>query len=282
MIGIVLLNKPKGLTSNTAMQKVRRALGVRKAGHTGTLDPMATGMLPICIGRATRLCSYFLDVDKTYRATIQLGEQTSTGDAEGEVVMTKPLPELTEELIQGVFEKFTGQISQIPPMYSALKHEGKKLYELARKGVEIEREPRKITIYHLELEAFDHHSITINVRCSKGTYIRVLGEDIAGALGTCGHLTMLERTACAGFEPTQMHTLEEITDNPTAYILPIDKALDWPQCAITQDDLERLQQGREIEINATENGLHLFMLDKTVVAFGEVDHGQLNWRKLLI
>lgn len=282
MIGFILLNKPKGLSSNTAMQKVRRMLGVKKAGHTGTLDPLATGMLPICIGRATRLASYFLDEDKTYTARINLGMQTATGDVEGDCVMTKPVSGLSEAIIEKALTNFRGPIEQVPPMYSALKHQGKKLYDLARKGLEVERPAREITIYDLQCTGFTQETIDITVTCSKGTYIRVLGEDIAKALGTVGHLGALHRVSCAGFQSTQMHSLEEIETSPESFILSLDTALNWPQVDITQADFDELMMGHSIELKTDVHGLSLLKQGDDIVAFGEIENSQLNWRKFLV
>ncbi|WP_206460869.1 tRNA pseudouridine(55) synthase TruB, partial [Acinetobacter baumannii] len=198
--GVFLLNKPLGLSSNAALQKVRWLYRAQKAGHTGALDPLATGLLPICLGEATKFSHYLLDSTKRYQTTVRLGQTTTTGDVEGDILQERPIPVLSKELIEQTLEKFRGDIQQVPPMYSALKKEGKPLYELARKGIEIEREARPVTIYALELIEFTENSITLDVTCSKGTYIRVLGEDIGEALGCGGHLTMLHRIQTGHFE----------------------------------------------------------------------------------
>lgn len=206
--GVFLLNKPLGISSNAALQKVRWLYRAQKAGHTGALDPLASGLLPICLGEATKFSHYLLDSTKRYQTTIFLGHSTTTGDVEGEVLLEQAVPELTEARIQEVLAKFTGDIQQVPPMYSALKKEGRPLYELARQGIEIEREARPITIYAITLLSFTENSITLDVTCSKGTYIRVLGEDIAKALGTYGHLTYLHRTRTGHFDLIPSYTLE--------------------------------------------------------------------------
>ncbi|WP_116963963.1 tRNA pseudouridine(55) synthase TruB [Fastidiosibacter lacustris] len=196
--GIIIINKPYGLSSNQALQRIKKAFNAQKAGHTGSLDPLATGVLPICFGQATRISQYLLDANKSYEATIQLGISTDSGDIEGQVIRTSDIPVLDEETINTTLQRFIGQIKQVPPMYSALKHQGVPLYEFARKGIEIERKPRVITIFALKLIDYDayKHTINIDVHCSKGTYIRTLGMDIAQALGTDGHLTKLTRTQC--------------------------------------------------------------------------------------
>lgn len=207
--GVLLLDKPAGLSSNTALQKARRLFNAEKAGHTGVLDPLATGLLPVCFGEATKFAQYLLDADKAYTATLKLGEATATGDAEGETVQTGP-GNIPPETFQAACLALTGPVRQIPPMYSALKHEGRPLYEYARKGIVIERKPRDINIYAIETTRFTPPEAVINVRCSKGTYIRTLSEDIARHCGTVAHLTALRRTETAGFRISQTHTLETL------------------------------------------------------------------------
>lgn len=228
--GVFLLNKPLGLSSNAALQKVRWLYRAQKAGHTGALDPLATGLLPICLGEATKFSHYLLDSTKRYQTTVRLGQTTTTGDVEGDILQERPIPVLSEELIEQTLEKFRGDIQQVPPMYSALKKEGKPLYELARKGIEIERETRPVTIYALELIEFTENSITLDVTCSKGTYIRVLGEDIGEVLGCGGHLTMLHRIQTGHFELIPSYTieyLESLTEEQReALLLPVYAPID--------------------------------------------------------
>lgn len=223
--GVFLLNKPLGLSSNSALQKVRRLFNAQKAGHTGALDPLATGLLPICLGEATKFSHYLLDSTKRYQTTVKLGQTTATGDVEGEILQQRDVPVLTEANIEQVLEQFRGDIKQVPPMYSALKREGRPLYELARQGIEIEREARPVTIYELKLLSFTEDSLTLDVTCSKGTYIRVLGEDIGEALGCGGHLTKLHRTQTGHFELIPSYTLEylETLTSPErdALLLPV-------------------------------------------------------------
>lgn len=206
--GVFLLNKPLGISSNAALQKVRWLYRAQKAGHTGALDPLASGLLPICLGEATKFSHYLLDSVKRYQTTIQLGHSTTTGDVEGEVLLQQAVPALSQECIEQVLAQFQGDIMQVPPMYSALKKEGRPLYELARQGIEIEREARPVTIYAIELLSFTEQSMTLDVTCSKGTYIRVLGEDIAKALGTYGHLTYLHRIKTGHFDLIPSYSIE--------------------------------------------------------------------------
>ena len=203
MHGVLLLDKPLGLSSNQALQKAKWLLRADKAGHTGTLDPLATGVLPLCFGAATKFSQVQLEADKTYEALIVLGKKTSTGDAEGDVIETRPVPAITPELLAAMTQRFTGPLAQIPPMYSALKKDGKALYEYARKGEEVEREPRHIVIHELTLtpatDVSGQPAVWLVARCSKGTYIRTLGEDIAEAMGCGGHLGSLRRIETGGF-----------------------------------------------------------------------------------
>ncbi len=224
--GLVLLNKPAGVTSNGILQQVRRIYSAKKAGHTGALDPFATGLLPICFGEGTKISGLLLDADKTYIATLQLGQATDSGDKDGEIVQEEEVPVLTADRIETVLKKFRGNSTQIPPMYSALKHQGKPLYYYARQGIEIERPARQIKILELVLESFDgQKEIQFTVSCSKGTYIRTLAEDIAKSLDTVGHLTALHRIKTGNLTAEQMVSIETIEKNKAAYLLPIDLPL---------------------------------------------------------
>jgi tRNA pseudouridine55 synthase len=202
--GILLLNKPAGLSSNQALQRVKRLLNARKAGHTGSLDPAATGMLPCCFGEATKVCAFLLNADKTYRVTAKLGIATDTGDADGNEIATAEVPALNRDEWNSILQGFLGESQQIPPMYSALKKDGKRLYELARKGETVEREPRTIHVRAIELLEFASTRLVFRVRCSKGTYIRSMVEDIAAKAGTVAHTARLHREAVGGFEPADM------------------------------------------------------------------------------
>jgi tRNA pseudouridine55 synthase len=207
--GVLLLDKPLGLSSNQALQKAKWLLRAEKAGHTGTLDPLASGVLPLCFGAATKFSQLHLDADKTYEATARLGVKTSTGDAEGEVIAERPVSVTADDLAR-VEAQFTGPIRQVPPMHSALKKDGKALYQYAREGVEVERAAREVTIHSLALAASSASDIRIRATVSKGTYIRTLGEDIGEALGCGAHLTALRRTATGGFDVSQCVTLEAL------------------------------------------------------------------------
>lgn len=207
--GIVLLNKPIGLSSNQALQRVRRLYQAAKAGHTGSLDPLATGMLPLCLGEATKFSQYLLDANKRYLTCIQLGKRTTTGDREGEVLTEESVPTLTDDSLEAILDRFRGDIEQIPPMYSALKHEGRPLYEYARQGIVIERKRRRVTVSNLTLVSRTDDTLTLDIQCSKGTYIRTIGEDIGEALGCGAHLHSLHRISTAGYLPENMMTLEQ-------------------------------------------------------------------------
>ncbi|WP_104513245.1 tRNA pseudouridine(55) synthase TruB [Acinetobacter indicus] len=252
--GVFLLNKPLGISSNAALQKVRWLYRAQKAGHTGALDPLASGLLPICLGEATKFSHFLLDSTKRYQTTIQLGHSTTTGDVEGEVLLEAAVPTLNEENILTVLAQFTGDIQQVPPMYSALKKEGRPLYELARKGIEIERDARPISIYALELLGFTDDSITLDVTCSKGTYIRVLGEDIAKALGSYGHLTYLHRIQTGHFDLSPSYTLDYLESlseaEREALLLPVYAPIEhFPQVQVPEGRAEYFCRGMESNID---------------------------------
>ena len=249
--GVLLLDKPLAWSSNDALQKAKWLLRAEKAGHTGTLDPLATGVLPLCFGAATKFSQLQLNADKTYSATVKLGEKTSTGDAEGEVVERRAV-HVTQADLERVTAQFTGQLLQTPPMYSALKKDGKALYTYAREGVSVEREPRAITIYDLKTRLIEENcpypAIELLVKCSKGTYIRTLGEDIAEALGCGGHLTALRRLQTGGFGVAQSHCLEALTamtdDERQACLLPVDALLEnHHQVALDSSEAGRFLSG---------------------------------------
>ncbi|MEL6200258.1 MAG: tRNA pseudouridine(55) synthase TruB [Pseudomonadota bacterium] len=250
--GILLLDKPLGISSNQALQRARRALSARKAGHTGSLDPLASGMLPLCFGDATRVSQLLLDADKTYAAVAALGQATSTGDAEGEVTQSQPVPSLDLTGWQQLANGFLGDIDQVPPMYSALKHEGRRLYELARAGQAVDRPPRRVHIHQLDIAALDGDQLSIRVVCSKGTYIRTLVEDLAQAAGTVAHTARLRREAVAPFVGP-MHTLEALealetgAPLPEGWLLPTDAGLcDWQTVTLPDGDAARFCQGQRL------------------------------------
>lgn len=252
--GLLLLNKPAGLTSNQALQKVKRLLNARKAGHTGALDPSATGMLPLCFGEATKICAYLLDADKTYRVTARLGEATDTGDADGKVVATAPVPAIDSAGWRQILNSFTGTIMQVPPMYSALKKDGKRLYELARKGQVVERKARPVHINSIDLLEASGTRLVFRVSCSKGTYVRTLVEDIARAAGTVAHTEILHREAVGRFGAADMldlATAEKAAEGDPAALrerlLPADSALaDWPEASLEAEDAARFSGGQRV------------------------------------
>jgi len=254
--GIVLLDKPAGLSSNAALQRVKRAFGATKAGHTGSLDPLASGMLPVCLGEATKVAGVLLDGRKRYQFVIVLGERTPSGDTESDVVEVRSVPPLESAHVKTVLASFAGSRLQTPPMYSALKHQGKPLYRLARRGIEVERAPREIRLEDIELESLSGSRLSLRVTCSKGTYIRALAEDIAAALGTVGHVATLRRLWAEPFEALPMRELEELeaadAEHRADFLLPPDTALrDLPQVQLSAADASRLMNGQAVLWNAS-------------------------------
>lgn len=245
--GVLLLDKPVGLSSNDALQKAKRLYRAEKAGHTGTLDPLASGLLPLCFGAATKFSQVSLDADKAYRATLKLGQTTSTGDAEGEVLSERPL-QVDRGAIDAACQRFTGQINQVPPMHSALKKDGKALYEYARAGIEVEREARQVTIHRIDIVEWQAERLVIDVICSKGTYIRTLAEDIGEALGCGAHLSALRRTGSGALRVDDAVTLEQLEalDEPgrDALLQPVDTLLaSWPEVRLDPADAGRFLSG---------------------------------------
>jgi tRNA pseudouridine55 synthase len=273
--GIVLLNKRLDVSSNKALQEVRRLFNANKAGHTGSLDPLATGLLPLCFGEATKVSALMLDDDKRYQFTLRLGIMTDTGDSEGRVINQMPIPTLTETGLLNCLETFIGPIDQVPPMYSALKHQGKKLYELAREGKTVDRQPRRITIYALNLLCFDHEQITLDVRCSKGTYIRSLAEDIGDALGSCATVTALRRTAAGMFDIAQAYTLEQLqamseTELPNC-MMAVDVPLkQMPAISLSPEQAISIHHGQQIRITGHAPGNVRMYSELTFLGLGEI------------
>lgn len=252
--GILLLDKPAGVTSNAALQAVKRLFRARKAGHTGSLDPLATGLLPVCLGEATKLSGYLLDADKRYRAEIRLGITTTTGDAEGDPLLVREIGAVDRARVEAAAARFTGAIEQIPPMHSALKRNGVPLYKLARQGVEVEREPRSVTIHSLTVVRVDADRVEIDVHCSKGTYIRVLAEDIGAALGCGAHVSALRRTGVGGFDFHRMVALETLrglsehgTEALDVLLVSMEDALmHWPEVRLAPDVAFFLRRGQAV------------------------------------
>lgn len=286
--GILLLDKPLGFSSNQALQKIKWLLKAAKAGHTGTLDPLATGLLPLCFGEATKFAHYLTDADKTYVATIKLGITTTTGDAEGAVLSTHPV-NVNQVDFEKTSQQFIGEISQVPPMYSALKFEGKALYEYARAGVEIERQSRQVTIHAITLNAFEIDVATITVRCSKGTYIRTLAEDIGKQLGCGAHLIGLRRTATANYDISQAITIEQFEamgdERRLTMLAPPDSAvLHLPAITLDDDSAFYLLQGQAVwRSGAIPQGLlRLYDEHKSFLGLGELqDDGKIAPKRLM-
>ena len=253
--GILLLDKPRGMTSNEALQRVKRLYRAQKAGHTGSLDPLATGLLPICLGEATKVSGFLLSADKEYRAVCRLGVRTSSGDADGEVLETRPVPPLDPARVEAVLARFRGEIRQVPPMHSAIKRGGVPLYKLAHAGQEVPREARTVTIHRLELESLRENELVLHVRCSKGTYIRTLAEDIGEALGCGAHIVALERIGVGPFDARDMVPLarlealaaEEGVAALDRLLLPVDAALrGWPRVDLTETAAYYLRKGQPV------------------------------------
>lgn len=248
--GVLLLDKPVGLSSNDALIRAKRVMNAKKAGHTGTLDPFATGLLPLCFGEATKFSQDLLEADKTYEATVHLGIRTDTGDTEGEAIETLPV-DVTVEQIEAALARFRGPILQVPPMYSALKRDGKALYEYAREGIVLEREARPVTIHALELIAYEAPMLRIRVTCSKGTYVRVLGEDIGAALGTGAHLNALRRIQVGALTLDGMITLEALQAHaePRSLLAPVDALLStFPAVELTPELAKRFLNGQRLAL----------------------------------
>ena len=246
--GVLLLDKATGLSSNSALQQARRLYRAEKAGHTGVLDPLATGLLPICFGQATKFAQYLLDADKAYFATLRLGQATDTGDAEGSITVTSHT-EISQAEFQVACQQHLGAHQQLPPMYSALKHQGKPLYQYARQGIDIQRQPRNIHIHDIHILRFQFPEAQISVQCSKGTYIRTLAEDIAKSAHTLAHLTALRRTATAGFQIERSHSIESLAaiteEQRDALLLPCDALVQHlPQHTASEQTIRALRFGQ--------------------------------------
>jgi tRNA pseudouridine55 synthase len=285
--GILLLDKPLGLTSNAALQLVKQLYQAEKAGHTGSLDPLATGLLPICLGEATKFSAYLLDADKSYRARVHLGVRTSTGDAEGQPVAHSNPAGLGREQLEAVIPRFLGRIDQVPPMYSALKREGLPLYTLARAGVEVERAPRAVRIHQLRVLAFEPPYFEFEVRCSKGTYVRTLAEDWAAAVGQQAHLAALRRTGLEPFGAGAMIDLEQLRQAESgvrdALLLAPQAALrGWPRLTVDAELALRLEQGQKIRVETAAGLIAVFDRRERLLGIADSDGaGQLVPRRWL-
>ncbi|TFH91723.1 tRNA pseudouridine(55) synthase TruB [Vibrio ouci] len=298
--GVILLDKPTGISSNDALQKVKRVYFAEKAGHTGALDPLATGMLPICLGEATKFSQFLLDSDKRYRVIAKLGERTDTSDSDGEVVETRPV-DVSLEKLEASIDKFRGESDQVPSMFSALKYQGKPLYEYARKGIEVPRESRKITVYEIALHRFEGDEVEMEVHCSKGTYIRTIVDDLGEMLGCGAHVTMLRRTGVAKYPYEKMVTLEQLNElleqahrdevapkellDPL--LLPMDTAVeDLPEVNLNAELTNLVQHGMPVQVLGAPEGTPLRMTsgeEKLFIGVAEVNgDGKVAPKRLVV
>jgi tRNA pseudouridine55 synthase len=281
LAGIVLVDKPQGLTSNRILQKTKRLFQARKAGHTGTLDPMATGMLPICFGAATKVSGMMLESSKRYRVTARFGSATDTGDATGTVIDRDAGPAVPIDVLRAAVDRMVGPIRQIPPMYSALKHEGKRLYELARAGKEVPRKAREVEIFELTIESFEWPDLTLQVHCSKGTYVRSLVVDLAQAVGTVAHVAALRRLSVGPFAESQMVGFDELETAASEGLESLDRLLldadaalvDRPAVRVSEADGVALRQGRRVALVSpeSEGSVRIYDAEGRFVGIGDVD-----------
>lgn len=294
--GILLLDKPLGITSNDALQQVKHFYRAVKAGHTGSLDPLATGLLPICLGGATKFSGFLLDADKHYQVRVRLGVTTATADAEGEILETAPTEGVGEQDLRTVLQGFVGPIEQLPPMYSAVKHKGERLYKLARQGIEVERTPRTVQIHSLDLLNAAIPDFDMDVHCSKGTYVRTLAEDIGKALGCGGHVSALRRTGVGPYQDsdTRFVTLDDVERLGSemdgfagldALLLPLESALGrWPAVRLSEDAAFYLRQGQAVLVpqSPTEGLVRLYDPSERFIGVGEIlDDGKVQPKRLL-
>ena len=289
--GVLLLDKPQGMSSNQALQAAKRITRARKAGHTGSLDPIATGLLVICLGEATKLASFLLNADKYYLTTCRLGIRTTTGDAEGSVVTERPVPHLTRTRLDAVLRAFTGTIEQVPPMYSALKHQGRRLYMLARAGIEVERAPRQVSIHALSLREVEAQALTLEIACSKGTYIRTLVEDIGEALGCGAHVVALRRLGVGPFQGVAMVTLEalqaRLQDRQALeeVLIASDQVLsDHPAATLTADMAFYVRAGQPVLVPGAPSQGMVRLYDERAQFMGVgvvLDDGRVGPKRLL-
>ena len=291
--GVLLLDKPVGWTSNAALQAVKRLYQAQKAGHTGSLDPLASGLLPICLGEATKLSGLLLNADKAYRFTCRLGVTTATGDAEGEILATRSVGPLSQGQVEAALQRFTGAIQQTPPMYSAVKRDGQPLYKLARKGIEVERAPREVTIHELRLLRLDAEELECELRCSKGTYVRTLAADLGEALGYGAHIVALRRTAVEPYDAARMVTLEALRERAEQGLAALDEVLlppdstlpDWPAVRVRGDAAFYLRQGQPVLVpRAPPQGwVRLYEGEERFLGIGKIlDDGRVAPRRLLL
>ncbi len=291
--GIVLLDKPQGLSSNAALQEVKRLFEARKAGHTGSLDPLATGVLPLCLGEATKVSQFLLDSDKRYRAGIKLGIRTDSGDSEGDVIEQQDASQITTAQIAKALENFRGEIEQVPPMHSAIKVDGVPLYKMARKGVEIEREARRVHIYSLELLAHKGDEIELDIACSKGTYIRTIADDLGTSLGCGAHITSLRRTVAGDFDESRCVTLEALRNIKDSaglegideYLIPMDEAVgNLPEVRLPSITANCVKHGQAVLVrHLPAEGLVRLYEEEQFIGIGCInDDGMVAPRRLVV
>ncbi len=293
--GILVLDKPQGISSNDAVQRAKRLFNANKVGHTGALDPLATGVLPLCFGEATKFSQYLLSSDKKYWVRIQLGVSTDSGDSDGEVIRTRPVEGVDAEKVEDALRFFRGEIDQVPPMYSAIKHQGQPLYKLARQGIEVERESRRVTIFSNELEQFAGDSLSLIIHCSKGTYVRTIAEELGEILGCGAHVVELRRLAAGPYTEADLVTFEELEaalekGSLDPFLQPVVSAVrEWPEVRLTDNTAYYLRQGQPVIVpHAPTSGwvrLSEVEADDTTkfIGVGEVlDDGRVAPRRLVV
>ena len=292
--GILVVDKQSGSSSNDVVQFAKRLYGARKVGHTGSLDPLATGVLPLCFGEATKFSQFLLSSDKVYLARIQLGVATASGDSEGDIIAEKPVPDLTEEQIESALDAFRGEISQIPSMFSALKHKGQPLYKLARQGIEVEREPRQVTVFSNELIERTADTLLLKIHCSKGTYVRSIAEDLGTALGCGGHVIELRRLQAGPFCEADLVTIEALeqakeTGGLDALLQPVSSAVSqWPEVQLSANSTFYVRQGQPVQVAHAPTEGWVRLMDETgkdggaFIGVGEIiDDGRVAPRRLV-
>ncbi|MBV53688.1 MAG: tRNA pseudouridine(55) synthase TruB [Coxiellaceae bacterium] len=287
--GLLLLNKPTGMSSNRALQITKRLLNAQKAGHTGSLDPLATGLLPICFGQATKFAQFLLDTDKQYQVTLKLGVRTTTSDSEGEVISEKRVPELSEQQLEQSLDYFRGETDQTPSMFSALKYQGKPLYYYARQGLTVPRPTRKITLWSLKLDTFNKDEVTLSLHCSKGTYVRTIVDDWGELLGCGAHVTALHRTSVGGFSESAMMALSDLEDQNQrgvslrSYLLPVDSLVShFPRIELTDNQSTAMRYGQVVELLNIPDQEYARLYDSEgFLGVGQLAEGSLIARRLM-
>lgn len=291
MHGILIVDKPLGPTSFDVVRKLRAALNLKKVGHTGTLDPMATGVLPLCVGEATKIAGYITEGDKAYEATVTLGAETDTQDATGKVLVEREVPKLTSALIESVLSRFRGGFEQIPPMYSAVKQDGQRLYALARKGVTVERKPRRVSVHELTVRDFSANQVQLYVKCSKGFFVRTLAEDIGKALGCGGHLQSLRRTESGPFLLSQAVSFKDALEWATTpegvqklrhRLVPLENALsEMPALSVSEKEEEKVLCGWPLEV-AGQGQVRVLNSQGKLLAVADIEKGRLKYRRVMV